>query len=143
MTRLSTPLLLATTLASFVSIALMLSPPIQRASAEEVANSAAPMPVDGNDTEKVTDVRKAAEVFADADLDEGMSLIEQHACEACHARNVGGNGAAIYRPNGRINTPGFLRGMVEYCNTQLNLQLFPEEVTSIGAVLNKQHYRFE
>jgi hypothetical protein len=38
---------------------------------------------------------------------------------------------------------GFLRGMVEQCNTELNLGLFPEEVTSIGAVLNRDHYRFK
>ena len=89
------------------------------------------------------DQRKSAEVFAGADLDEGRSLIAQHDCEACHTRNVGGDGSSIYRPAGRINSPGFLRGMVEYCNTQLNLQLFPEEVTSIGAMLNRQHYRFD
>lgn len=85
----------------------------------------------------------SAQVFAGADLNEGQSLIEQHACEACHARNVGGDGSAIYRPSGRINTPAFLRGMVEYCNTELKLQLFPEEVTSIGAVLNRSHYKFD
>jgi len=70
-------------------------------------------------------------------------LIAEHDCEACHRRNVGGDGRSIYRPTGRIRTPGFLRGMVEYCNTQLNLQLFPEDVTSIAATLNRDHYRFK
>jgi len=32
--------------------------------------------------------------------------------------------------------------MVEQCNTELNLGLFPEEVTSVAAVLNRDHYRF-
>ncbi|MGE0313267.1 MAG: hypothetical protein AB7P21_16780 [Lautropia sp.] len=98
------------------------------------------------DTAADTAVRsgeRAASVFDGANLDEGKALIEQHECEACHARNVGGDGSAIYRPKGRINSPSFLRGMVEYCNTQLGLQLFPEEVTSIGAVLNREHYRFD
>jgi len=36
-----------------------------------------------------------------------------------------------------------LRGMVEQCNTTLNLSLFPEEVTAIAAVLNQTHYHFK
>jgi hypothetical protein len=32
--------------------------------------------------------------------------------------------------------------MVEQCNTELNLSLFPDEVTAIAAVLNQTHYRF-
>ena len=51
--------------------------------------------------------------------------------------------AAIYKPQGRINTVGFLRGMVEQCNSQLNLGMFPEEVTSVAAVLNRDHYKFK
>jgi ABC-type transport system involved in cytochrome bd biosynthesis fused ATPase/permease subunit len=35
------------------------------------------------------------------------------------------------------------RGMVEACNTQLNLGLFPEEVNAVAAVLNHDHYRFK
>ena len=49
---------------------------------------------------------------------------------------------AIYRPAGTINTAGYLRGMVEQCNTELNLGFFPEEVTAVAAVLNRDHYRF-
>lgn len=82
-------------------------------------------------------------IFKDADLKLGETLIAEHKCQACHVRRVGGDGSAIYRPNGRINTPGFLRGMVEQCNTELNLSLFPEEVTAIAAVLQRDHYRFK
>jgi hypothetical protein len=81
-------------------------------------------------------------IFDDADLALGHRLIEEHACEECHARNKGGDGRTIYQPTGRISSPGALRGMVEYCNTQLNLGLFPEEVTSVAAVLQRDHYRF-
>lgn len=84
----------------------------------------------------------AAEVFADADLALGERLINEHRCADCHVRRFGGDGTSIYRPAGRINTPGFLRGMVEQCNTELNLGLFPEEVSAIAAVLNRRHYRF-
>lgn len=82
-------------------------------------------------------------VFKDADLKLGQQLIEQNNCDTCHQRRVGGNGSAIYKPQGRINAPGFLRGMVEQCNTELNLGFFPEEVTAIAAVLNRDHYKFK
>lgn len=81
-------------------------------------------------------------IFKDADLAMGAKLIAEHKCAQCHTRKVGGDGSAIYRPQGRINTPGFLRGMVEQCNTELNLGLFPEEVTAVAAVLNRDHYKF-
>jgi hypothetical protein len=32
--------------------------------------------------------------------------------------------------------------MVDYCSTELNLGLFPEEVTAVAAVLQRDHYRF-
>ncbi len=87
--------------------------------------------------------QSAAEMFKDADLALGEQLIRQHNCTACHTRQVGGDGSAIYRPAGRISTPGFLRGMVEQCNTELNLGMFPDEVSSVAAVLNRQWYRFK
>ena len=85
----------------------------------------------------------AADLYKEADLPLGEKLLRDHRCAECHSRKVGGDGAAIYRPKGRINTPGALRGMVETCNLELNLALFPDEVTSISAVLNHDHYRFK
>ena len=82
-------------------------------------------------------------LFRDADYKLGEFLIAEHQCVACHQRRVGGDGSAIYKPAGKINTPGFLRGMVEQCNTELNLGMFPEEVTAVAAVLNRDHYRFK
>jgi hypothetical protein len=81
-------------------------------------------------------------IFKDADLRLGEQLIAEHKCEACHIRRVGGDGSAIYKPAGRINTPGLLRGMVDYCSTELNLGMFPEDVTAVAAVLQRDHYRF-
>ena len=82
------------------------------------------------------------DIFKDADLPLGEKLIKEHACSTCHTRKVGGDGSAIYRPAGRINTPGALRGMVDMCSNELNLGLFPEEVTAVAAVLQRDHYRF-
>jgi cytochrome c peroxidase len=82
-------------------------------------------------------------IFIGADLKLGAQLIAEHQCSACHTRRVGGDGSRIYKPMGRINTPAFLRGMVEQCNTELNLGMFPEEVTAVAAVLNRDHYKFK
>ena len=82
-------------------------------------------------------------LFKDADLQLGQQLIATHRCEACHARRVGGDGSDIYNPAGRIKNASLLRGMVEYCNTELNLGMFPEEVTSVAAVINQRHYKFK
>lgn len=82
-------------------------------------------------------------MFVGADLQLGAQLIADNQCVACHQRKVGGDGSAIYQPSGRINTPGALRGMIEQCNIELNLALFPEEVTAISAVLNRDYYRFK
>lgn len=82
-------------------------------------------------------------LYHGADLKLGEKLIAEHQCDACHSRNVGGSGHAIYRPDGRVNSLAALRGQVQACSTTLNLSLFPEEVTSISAVLNRDHYRFK
>ena len=81
-------------------------------------------------------------IFKGADLRLGEQLIAEHKCNQCHATKWANDGKAVYRPQGRINAPGLLRGMVEQCNLELNLGLFPEEVTAIAAVLNRDHYRF-
>lgn len=80
--------------------------------------------------------------YPGADLAVGEQLLKQHACAACHARKVGGDGSAIYRPKGRVGTPGALLSMVEMCSTELNLGLFPEDVMAVAAVLQRDHYRF-
>lgn len=82
-------------------------------------------------------------IYQGADLKLGEQLIEQNKCSQCHATKVGGDGSAIYKPAGRINNAGLLRGMVEQCNSMLNLQMFPEEVTAVAAVLNRDHYKFK
>ena len=82
-------------------------------------------------------------IFKGADLKQGEQLIAQGKCTQCHASKVGGDGSAIYNPKGKISEPGLLRGMVEQCNSTLNLQMFPEEVTHVAAVLNRDHYKFK
>jgi hypothetical protein len=80
--------------------------------------------------------------YAGADLALGVQLLKDHGCTACHVRKVGGDGSAIYRPQGRINTPAALESMVQRCSTELNLALFPEDVTAVAGVLQRDHYKF-
>ena len=82
-------------------------------------------------------------IFNGADLKLGEQLVAQNKCTQCHIGKVGGDGNAIYKPKGRINDAGLLRGMVEQCNSTLNFQMFPEEVTAVAAVINRDHYKFK
>ena len=87
--------------------------------------------------------RTAASLFQGAGLALGERLFAENNCAACHGRKVGGDGSAIYRPQGRTYTPEFLHGMVEQCNLELKLSLAPEEVTAIAVVLNRDHGKFK
>ncbi len=86
---------------------------------------------------------QGAEIFQGADLALGQKLIADNKCVACHISKVGGDGSKMYKPAGRINNAGLLRGMVEMCNTTMNLGMFPEEVTAVAAVMNRDHYKFK
>lgn len=86
---------------------------------------------------------QGADIFKGADLALGEKLIAEHQCVQCHISKVGGDGSAIFKPTGKFNTAGLMRGMVEMCNTNMNLGMFPEEVTAVAAVLNRDHYKFK
>lgn len=81
-------------------------------------------------------------IFKGADLALGEQMLAEHKCAQCHASKVGGDGSAMFKPAGKINTPGLMRGMVEMCNTDMNFGMFPEEVTAVAAVLNRDYYKF-
>ncbi|MDE2082715.1 MAG: cytochrome c [Burkholderiales bacterium] len=84
----------------------------------------------------------AASLFKGADLALGEKLFREYKCAECHSRQVGGDGSAIFRPHGRINTPAALLAQVGRCSQSLNLKLSPEALISIAAALNRDHYHF-
>ena len=86
---------------------------------------------------------QGAEIFKGANLAMGEKMIAEHQCVQCHISKVGGDGSAIFKPKGKFNTAGLMRGMVEMCNTNMSLGMFPEEVTDVAAVLNRDHYKFK
>jgi cytochrome c len=86
----------------------------------------------------------AAPVSAAPDLANGKT-IDQQKCYACHAKKSGfGNGDMIYtRSDGKVTSFAALKKMVSLCNTELRLDLFPEDEVDVTAYLNQQFYKFK
>ena len=78
------------------------------------------------------------------DLANGKS-IDQQKCYACHAKKTGfGNGDMIYtRSDSKVKSISDLKRMVGLCNTELRLDLFPEDEADAVAYLNQQFYKFK
>lgn len=72
-------------------------------------------------------------------------IIDQQKCYACHAKKSGfGNGDMIYtRSDGKVKSLADLKKMVSLCNTELRLDLFPEDEADVTAFLNQQFYKFK
>jgi hypothetical protein len=71
--------------------------------------------------------------------------IDQQQCYACHAKKSGfGNGDMIYmRSDSKVKNLQNLKTMVARCNTELRLDLFPEDEADVTAFLNKHFYKFK
>jgi cytochrome c2 len=85
-----------------------------------------------------------APVFAAPDLANGKA-IDQQKCYGCHAKKSGfSNGDMIYtRSDGKVKSLASLKKMVSLCNTELRLDLFPEDEADVVAYLNQQFYKFK
>ena len=85
-----------------------------------------------------------APVIAAPDLANGKA-IDQQKCYACHAKKSGfGNGDMIYtRSDSKVKSLANLKKMVALCNTELRLDLFPEDEADVTAFLNQQFYKFK
>ena len=83
--------------------------------------------------------------FAATPNSENGKEIDRSKCYACHAKKTGfGNGDMIYtRSDSKVNSLAKLKTMVERCNTELRLDLFPEDEADVIAYLNKQFYKFK
>jgi mono/diheme cytochrome c family protein len=85
-----------------------------------------------------------SQVQAAPDLANGKN-IDQQKCYACHAKKTGfGNGDMIYtRSDSKVKSIANLKRMVGLCNTELRLDLFPEDEADVVAYLNQQFYKFK
>jgi cytochrome c len=92
----------------------------------------------------VLSVLMSSPALATPDLANGKT-IDQQKCYACHAKKTGfGNGDMMYtRSDGKVKSLADLKKMVSLCNTELRLDLFPEDEVDVAAFLNKQFYKFK
>ena len=86
----------------------------------------------------------SVQAFAAPDLANGKA-IDQQKCYGCHAKKSGfGNGDMIYtRSDSKVKSVANLKKMVGLCNTELRLDLFPEDEADVVAYLNQQFYKFK
>jgi hypothetical protein len=78
-----------------------------------------------------------------ADVEAGRRLVEEKQCEACHHNKTMGDAKAIYlRKDRKVTSMEKLRARVALCNSELNLQLFPDEEEQVVDFLDATYYRF-
>lgn len=77
------------------------------------------------------------------DASEGKKLVAEKNCETCHHNKTMGAATAVYlRKDRKVTSMEKLKAQVALCNSELNLQLFPDEEEHIVAFLNQAYYRF-
>lgn len=89
---------------------------------------------------------RAGERVDPATLETGRRLLAENDCNgACHARRAtDGKALSLYTPfERRIQTRVELRKQVESCVSHLGSMIFPEEIESVAAALDHDHYHFE
>src|SRR5687768_4862078 len=85
----------------------------------------------------------APPALAAGDAAKGAKLVEEKKCEICHNNKTLGDAKAIYlRKDRRVTSLEKLKAQVAACNSELNLQLFPDEEEHIVAHLDKTYYKF-
>ena len=82
--------------------------------------------------------------FQGANLVQGQKYYADLKCAACHAERMMGSASAMYtRPDRKVHNPQQLLAFTQMCVTQLNNDLFPEEIKDIAAYLNQTYYKFK
>ena len=74
---------------------------------------------------------------------QGRKLAEEKKCETCHHNKTMGDAKSVYqRKDRKVTSLAKLKAQVALCNSELGLQLFPEDEEHIVAWLNQEHYKF-
>ena len=77
------------------------------------------------------------------DAAEGKKLVAEKNCEICHNNKTLGDAKAVYlRKDRKVTSIEKLKTQVALCNSELGLQLFPEDEEHIVAYLNQTYYKF-
>src|SRR3982751_401411 len=78
-----------------------------------------------------------------ADADKGRAMVEEKKCEACHHNKTMGDAKSVYlRKDRKVTSLEKLKAQVALCNSELNLQMFPDEEENVVAWLNQAYYKF-
>ena len=78
-----------------------------------------------------------------ADPAAGKKLVDEKKCEICHNNKTYGDAKAVYlRKDRKVTTIEKLKAQVALCNSELNLQLFPDDEEHVVAFLNDTYYKF-
>jgi len=81
--------------------------------------------------------------WAGGDASEGEKLVSEKHCEACHGNKTYGDAPAVYlRKDRKVTSLEKLRAQVALCNSELGLQLFPDEEEHVVAYLDARYYHF-
>jgi hypothetical protein len=77
------------------------------------------------------------------DTSVGKKLVAEKNCETCHNNKTMGDAKAVYlRKDRKVTSMAKLKAQVALCNSELNLQLFPDDEEHIVAYLNQTYYKF-
>ena len=78
-----------------------------------------------------------------ADADKGRAMVEEKKCEGCHHNKTMGDAKSVYlRKDRKVTSLEKLKAQVALCNSELNLQMFPDEEENVVAWLNQAYYKF-
>ena len=83
-----------------------------------------------------TAVLAASQTVVATDINLGKSL-QQKNCMSCHDDGI------YSREDRRVTSSDALRAQVQRCETNLNLQWFPEDVDAVIEYLNTSFYKFQ
>ena len=83
-----------------------------------------------------TAVLAASQTALAIDINHGKSL-QQKNCMSCHDDSI------YSREERRVTSSDALRAQVQRCETNLNLQWFPEDVDAVIEYLNTSFYKFQ
>ena len=91
----------------------------------------------------VVGVTFAAPALAQGDAAIGRKLVEEKKCEICHHNKTYGDAKAVYlRKDRKVTSWQKLKTQVAACNTELNLQMFPDDEEHVAEFLNQAYYKF-
>jgi hypothetical protein len=87
---------------------------------------------------------QAADPLPSGDAEAGEKLFKERDCARCHVSMVGGDGSQIFtRAERKVKTAQELLAQIRACNSQLGIQLFPEDEQNLAAYLNQKYYKFK